>query len=419
MANLCATWRPVPPCARVTHIHARTTSMTVKAASRANFDDKDKDRLASASTYKIPTPNEMPLHIPLTHGQGPSYNFFEGRNLALELVRVTESAALRCSQWYGRGDKIAADQAAVDGMRAVLRHIKMKGTIVIGEGEKDEAPMLYNGEMVGDGSSPEVDVAVDPVDGTTMTASGGPGAVSVIAVAEKGAMFNPGPVVYMEKLVVPEEVHASHVHLDDPISQTIRTVAVAKKKAVEDVVVCILQRPRHEKIINEVRAAGARVKLIVDGDVAASLAVSKHGSGVDMVVGTGGSPEGVITACALRALGAHMQARLAPRDEEERKAAIVFHGSADRVDRVMHTADLCGGKELYFAATGVTDGEFLRGVHFHMGGASTHSMVVRNLSGTVRYMDTHHKWAKPSITNPRFQQQADILMSNEGEEDDK
>jgi len=312
------------------------------------------------------------------------------RNLALELVRVTEAAAMAAGRWMGRGDKEGADGAAVDAMRAVLGSVAMDGIVVIGEGEKDEAPMLFNGERVGDGSSPQVDVAVDPVEGTTPTALGRGGAIAVMAVSERGTMFDPGPCVYMEKLAVGPEA-AGAIDLRRPVADNIRAVAQSKGSSPRDVTAVILDRPRHASLIEEVRATGARIRLIADGDVAAALATAWPASGTDILLGIGGTPEGVIAAAALKCMGGEIQGRLWPRDESERQAAI---DAGYDLGAVLHTDDLVQGDNCFFAATGITDGELLQGVRYHAFGATTQSLVMRSKSGTIRKIDASHPLAK-------------------------
>jgi fructose-1,6-bisphosphatase II len=314
------------------------------------------------------------------------------RNLALELVRVTESAALASSRWVGRGDKIGADRAAVDAMRTVLSTITMDGIVVIGEGEKDEAPMLYNGERVGDGSNPNVDVAVDPIDGTSLTALGRANAISVIAVSERGSMFDPGPCFYMNKIAVGPDA-AGSIDITATPTQNLRWIAKAKRSSVRDLTVVILDRPRHADLIGEVRSTGARVKLISDGDIFGAIATGWPDAGVDVLLGTGGTPEGVIAAAALKCMGGEIQAVLWPRDDSERVAAIA---AGYDVDEVLTTDRLVKGDNAFFAATGITDGELLRGVRFTHGGASTQSLVMRSLSGTVRLVEARHRLDKLS-----------------------
>jgi fructose-1,6-bisphosphatase II len=312
------------------------------------------------------------------------------RNLALELVRVTESAALASSRWVGRGDKIGADGAAVDAMRTVLSTVTMDGIVVIGEGEKDEAPMLYNGEHVGDGSAPLVDVAVDPIDGTSLTAMGRPNAISVIAVSARGSMFDPGPCFYMRKIAVGPSAVGS-IDITATATQNLRWVAKAKGESVRDLTVVILDRPRHEDLIAEIRASGARVKLISDGDIFGAIATGWPEAGVDVLFGIGGTPEGVIAAAALKCMGGEIQAQLWPQTEEERALATA---QGYDVDAVLTTDDLVRGDDAFFAATGITDGELLRGVRFSPRGANTQSLVMRSRSGTVRLVDAHHRLDK-------------------------
>ncbi len=312
------------------------------------------------------------------------------RNLAMELVRVTEAAALAAARWLGRGDKDGADGAAVDAMRIVLGSVPMDGVVVIGEGEKDEAPMLYNGERIGDGTTPEADVAVDPIDGTTPTALGRGGALSVIAVSERGTMFNPGPCVYMEKLAVGPEA-AGKVSLEQSVAENLRAVAEAKGESVRDVTAVILDRPRHAELIEQVRSTGSRIRLITDGDVAGAIATAWTGSGADILFGIGGTPEGVIAAAALKCMGGELQGRLWPRDEAERRHAVEL---GYEVDRVLGLDDLVEGDNCFFAATGISDGELLRGVRYDAGGAITDSLVMRSKSGTVRRIDARHRLQK-------------------------
>jgi fructose-1,6-bisphosphatase II len=320
------------------------------------------------------------------------------RNLALELVRVTEAAAMAAGRKMGFGDKEAVDQAAVDAMRHVLGSVSMTGVVVIGEGEKDNAPMLYNGEEIGDGSPPEVDIAVDPVDGTTLTAKSMPNAVSVVALSDRGTMFDPGPVVYMEKLVVGPEA-ADAVDFEAPLSLNLRLVARAKGTHVGDLTVCILDRPRHEGLISQIRQAGARVKLITDGDVAGAIMAAREGTGVDLLVGIGGTPEGVITACALKCLDGAMYGRLWPRDDGERRAALE---AGYDLDKVLSIDDLVRGDNVFFAATGVTDGELLRGVRFQAHEVQTQSLSMRSVSGAVRLIDARHQLDRSNlVARPR------------------
>ncbi|MFM8944511.1 MAG: class II fructose-bisphosphatase [Actinomycetota bacterium] len=313
------------------------------------------------------------------------------RNLALELVRVTEAAALAAGRWIGRGDKHAADRAAVDAMRLMIDTVSMQGTVVIGEGEKDEAPMLFNGERVGDGTGAAVDVAVDPIDGTRLTSIGQPNAVSVIALAERGSMFFPGAAVYMEKIATgPRAAHA--IDITASPADNVRAVAAAKGGRPQDVVVVVLDRDRHAPLIDEIRAVGARVYLITDGDVAGAIAAATtERSGIDLLMGIGGTPEGVVAAAALKCLGGAIQGRLHPRSAEER-AALVAAGYDPA--RVLTTDDLVAGEDVFFAATGITDGSLLRGVRYDAAGATTWSMVMRSRSGTVRRVEAWHSFEK-------------------------
>ncbi len=305
------------------------------------------------------------------------------RNLALELVRVTEAAAMTSGRWMGRGDKNASDSAAVSAMRAVLNEVGMDGVVVIGEGEKDNAPMLFNGEKLGTGEPPLVDIAVDPIDGTRLLSNGGAGAIAVVALAGRGHMYQPC-TFYMNKIVVgPECVGA--IDIEAPPAANIRAVARAKGLPVSSVTVCILDRPRHEELIRKVRATGARIKLIGDGDVAGAVQTAMPNSGVDMLMGIGGTPEGVITAAAMRCLGGEIQGKLWARDDEEREKA-----GCD-LEITLDTDRLCGGDSVFFAATGITSGELLEGVRYIHQGAITHSLVMRSRSGTVRYIEAHHR----------------------------
>jgi fructose-1,6-bisphosphatase II len=312
------------------------------------------------------------------------------RNLALELVRVTEAAALVAGRWVGLGDKNRADGAAVAAMRSVISRVAMDGVVVIGEGEKDEAPMLFNGERVGDGSGPEVDVAVDPIDGTTLTAKGMDNAISVMAVSEKGTMYDPSAVFYMDKLVTGPEA-ADVVDIRLPIKENVRRVAKAKKKQLEDVTVIMLDRPRHEEMADQVREAGARLRFITDGDVAGGIAAAREESGVDLLLGIGGTPEGIITACAIKALGGVIQGKLWPKDDDERQGAI---DAGHDLDAVLATDDLVTGDNCFFVATGITSGELLRGVRYGSGTAVTNSLVMRSKSGTIRMIEAHHRLDK-------------------------
>ena len=313
------------------------------------------------------------------------------RNLALELVRVTEAAALAAAPLVGRGDKEAADQAAVDGMHYMLQSVQMDGVVVIGEGEKDEAPMLANGEHIGDGSLPQVDIAVDPLEGTTLAAHGMPSALAVIALSARGTMFDPGPCVYMEKMAGAPDI-ADLLDLDRPLGETVELVAERKGCAVGDVMVVVLDRPRHEAGIREIREAGARVRLIAHGDVSASLLAVTERSTVDLLWGIGGTPEGVISAAAVKCLGGQLLGRLWPRSESERKAAL---DAGYALERVLTRDDLIAGEDVFFSATGITDGDVLQGVRYpSAGGASTESLVMRTRSGTVRRIRATHDRAK-------------------------
>ncbi len=314
------------------------------------------------------------------------------RNLAMDLVRVTEAAALAAARWMGRGDKEGADGAAVHAMRIVLSTIPMDGVVVIGEGEKDNAPMLFNGERIGDGTPPRTDIAVDPIDGTTPTALGRGGALSVIAVSERGTMFNPGPCVYMEKLAVGPR-SAGMIDISRPPEENLRAVAKAKGTSVRDVTAVILDRPRHADLIAQVRATGARIRLITDGDVAGAIATAWPDSGVDILFGIGGTPEGVIAAAALKSMGGEIQGKLWPRDAAERQAAT---DAGYDLDALLTTDDLVQGDNCFFAATGITDGELLSGVRYNEAGATTQSLVMRSKSGTVRLIAARHPLHKLS-----------------------
>jgi len=312
------------------------------------------------------------------------------RNLALELVRVTEAAAMAAARWVGFGDKNGADGAAVNAMRQLVQSVSMHGVVVIGEGEKDDAPMLFNGEHIGDGSGPEVDVAVDPIDGTTLCAKGMPNALSVLAVSERGTMFDPSAVFYMEKLVTGPAA-ADVVDINAPIADNLAKIAKAKSERIEDLTVIILDRPRHEGLVTEIREAGARIKFITDGDVAGAVMAAREGTGIDLLVGIGGTPEGVITACAIKCMGGVIQGKLWPKDEEERRRAL---DAGHDLSRVLLTDDLVTGDNVFFVATGVTDGEMLEGVRFRGGTATTHSIVMRSKSGTIREVKSEQGLAK-------------------------
>jgi len=312
------------------------------------------------------------------------------RNLALDLVRVTEAAALAAGRWMGRGNKIAADQAAVDAMRLVLNTIEMDGVIVIGEGEKDEAPMLFNGERLGNGEPPLVDIAVDPIDGTSLTAGGRSGALSVVALAERGSMFSPGSIVYMDKIAVGLEARGV-IDINMPPVANLQAIARVKGRDVNDLTVMILDRPRHDDLIRVVREAGARIRLIADGDVSGAISTSIADTGIDVLMGIGGSPEAVIAAAALKCLGGEIQCKLWPRDDRERKYA-ADHGLD--VNKVLTIDDLVKGDNVFFAATGITRGELLEGVRYFGSGARTASVVMRSKSGTIRHIIATHRWDK-------------------------
>ena len=314
-------------------------------------------------------------------------DFQPGRNLALELVRVTEAAAIGAARWMGRADKNGADGAAVDGMRAALSDVHMDGVVVIGEGEKDEAPMLYNGERVGDGTPPQCDVAVDPIDGTTLVSLGRGNALAVIAVSNRGSMYDPGACVYMNKIAVGPSA-AGMIDIEASPTENLHRVADAKGEKVSDLSAVILDRPRHDDLIAEVREAGARIRLIPDGDVAGAISTAWPESGVDILFGIGGTPEGVISAAALKCMGGDMQGKLWPRDDAERAAAVA---DGYDLDAVLGIDELVAGDNCFFAATGVTNGDLLRGVDFHSWGISTQSLVMRSRSGTVRLINTRHR----------------------------
>jgi fructose-1,6-bisphosphatase II len=312
------------------------------------------------------------------------------RNLALELVRVTEAAAMAAGRWVGRGDKNGGDGAAVDAMRALIGTVSMQGVVVIGEGEKDEAPMLFNGEEVGDGTGAHCDVAVDPVDGTTLMSKGMPNSIAVIAVSERGTMFDPSAVFYMDKIACGPEA-AEVIDINAPVAENIKRVAKAKHGHPEDVTVCILDRPRHEQLVSQVRAAGARIRFISDGDVAGAISAARPGTGVDLLLGIGGTPEGIIAAAALRCMGGVMQAKLWPKDDAEREKAIA---AGHDLDRVLMTEDLVRGDDIFFCGTGITDGDLLRGVRYYADSVQTESIVMRSKSGTIRLVDSLHQLGK-------------------------
>jgi fructose-1,6-bisphosphatase II len=312
------------------------------------------------------------------------------RNLAMELVRVTEAAAMAASRWMGRGDKEGADGAAVEAMRIVLSSVPMDGVVVIGEGEKDNAPMLYNGERIGDGTPPQTDIAVDPIDGTTLTSLGRGGALAVIAVSERNTMFDPGPCVYMEKVAVGPRARGA-IDIRRSATENLEALSQAVGRPVRDLTAVILERDRHQDLIAEVRASGARIRLITDGDVAGAIATGWPGSGVDILFGIGGTPEGVLAAAALKCMGGEIQGRLWPRHDAERQAAL---DAGYDLEAVLCTDDLVRGNNCFFAATGITDGELLQGVRYHEFGAGTQSLVMRSKSGTLRKIEASHPLQK-------------------------
>jgi fructose-1,6-bisphosphatase II len=312
------------------------------------------------------------------------------RNLGMELVRVTEAAAMAAGRWVGRGDKNGADGVAVNAMRKLIGTVGMNGVVVIGEGEKDNAPMLFNGEHVGDGTGPECDVAVDPIDGTTLTAKGMNNAIAVMAVAPRGSMYDPSAVFYMEKLVTGPEA-ADVVDIRLPVKENIKRTARAKRSEPDDITVVLLDRPRHEQLADEIRATGARIKFITDGDVAGAIMAARPETGIDLLMGVGGTPEGIIAACAMKSIGGVIQGRLWPRDDEERQKAI---DAGHDLSAVLSTDDLVSADDVFFVATGITDGELMRGVHYRGGGATTHSLVMRSRSGTIRSIFSEHKFEK-------------------------
>ncbi|SDJ00961.1 fructose-1,6-bisphosphatase II [Frankineae bacterium MT45] len=336
---------------------------------------------ATAATHS--TPHGVPPELAVPR-QAPD------RNLALELVRVTEAAAMAAGRWVGRGDKNGGDGAAVDAMRALIGTVSMRGVVVIGEGEKDKAPMLYNGEEVGDGTGPLCDVAVDPVDGTTLMSKGMPNAIAVIAVAERGSMFDPSAVFYMDKIATGPEA-ADVIDITAPVAENIRRVAKAKHGRPEDVTVCILDRPRHARLVQEVRESGARIKFINDGDVAGAIAAARPGTGVDLLLGIGGTPEGIISAAALACMGGAIQAKLWPQDDDERQKAI---DAGHDLDKVLTTRELVTGDDIFFCATGVTDGDLIRGVSYYADAVQTESIVMRSKSGTIRTVSSLHQLGK-------------------------
>jgi fructose-1,6-bisphosphatase II len=312
------------------------------------------------------------------------------RNIAMELVRVTEAAAMSAARFLGRGDKNLVDESAVTAMRNVLGFVRMDGIVVIGEGEKDRAPMLYIGERIGDGSEPQVDIAVDPVDGTTLTARGLPGAISVVALSARGTMHCPRHFVYMNKIVTDAEAKDS-IDINAPVAENLKNVAIAKKKKVSELTVVVLDRPRHGQLLDDIRSAGARVKLISDGDVSASIDAALPETDVDVLMGVGGTPEGVLAAAAIRCIGGGMQCKAWPRNDEERQAAIA---RGEDIEKVYGTEDMINSDDVFFAATGVSSGDLLRGVRYFSGGAETQSIAMRGRSGTMRWIDARHNFEK-------------------------
>ena len=320
----------------------------------------------------------------------PSRPGIPDRNLALELVRVTEAAALASGRWVGRGKKNEGDGAAVDAMRTLINSVQMNGVVVIGEGEKDQAPMLFNGERVGTGEGAEVDIAVDPIDGTTLMAEGRPNAISVLAAAERGSMFDPSAVFYMKKIAVgPDAVGC--IDITAPVSHNIQAVAKAKGITPSDVTVVVLDRPRHAELIQDVRDSGAKVRLIRDGDVAGAVAAAQDTNSVDIMMGVGGTPEGIIAACAMKCMGGEIQGILAPKDAAEAEKA---QAAGHDLGKVLTTDDLVTSNNCFFVATGVPNGDMLRGVSYRANGATTRSLVMRSRSGTIRYIESVHKLAK-------------------------
>ncbi|GII29767.1 class II fructose-bisphosphatase [Planotetraspora mira] len=326
----------------------------------------------------------MSDHVPAALATG---EHAPDRNLALELVRVTEAAAMAAARWVGRGDKNGADGAAVNAMRQLINTVSMRGVVVIGEGEKDNAPMLFNGEEVGDGTGPECDVAVDPIDGTRLCALGMNNAISVIAVGERGSMYDPSAVFYMEKLVTGPEA-ADKVDIEAPVADNIKAVAKAKGAKPSDVTVVVLDRPRHEGIVKEIRETGARIRFITDGDVAGAIMAARAGTGVDLMLGVGGTPEGIVAACAMKCLGGVIQGKLWPRDAQERAKAL---DAGLDLGQVLTTDDLVRSDDVFFAASGITDGELMYGVRFKGGAAVTNSLVMRGRSGTIRKIESEHR----------------------------
>ena len=312
------------------------------------------------------------------------------RNIAMELVRVTEAAAMAAARYFGRGDKMLVDEAAVDAMRYVLGYIRMDGIVVIGEGEKDQAPMLYIGERIGDGSDLQVDIAVDPVDGTTLTARGLPGAISTVALSARGTMHCPRQFFYMNKIVTGPEAKDC-IDINASVAENLKNIAEAKKRRVAELTVVVLDRPRHEQLLSDIRSAGARIKLISDGDISASIDAALPEREIDVLMGIGGTPEAVLAAAALHCIGGGIQCKAWPRDDNERKAAVA---AGVDVDKVYKTNDLIDSDDVFFAATGVSSGELLKGVRYFSGGAQTQSLAMRGRSGTIRWIDSWHDFAR-------------------------
>jgi fructose-1,6-bisphosphatase II len=358
-----------------------------------------EDSVVTESQAMTPLPGQPAQHGAADQEPGQPDQHAPDRNLALELARVTEAAAMAAARWVGRGDKNGADGAAVNAMRQLINSVSMRGVVVIGEGEKDQAPMLYNGEQVGDGTGPSCDVAVDPIDGTRLTANGMPNAISVLAVSARGSMYDPSAVFYMSKLVTGPAA-ADAVNIEAPVSYNVNAAAKAKGVSAHDVTVVILDRPRHADLIAEVRASGARIKLITDGDVAGGIMAARDGTGVDLLLGIGGTPEGIITACAVKCLGGVIQGKLWPRDDAERQRAL---SAGHDLGRVLTTDDLVASDDAFFAATGITDGELIGGVRYRAGGATTHSLVMRARSGTIRRIESEHQlWKLRAYSSVNF-----------------
>ena len=357
------------------------------------------ENIEAESEAMTPLPGQPAQHGAVEQDPGQPDQHAPDRNLALELARVTEAAAMAAARWVGRGDKNGADGAAVNAMRQLINSVSMQGVVVIGEGEKDQAPMLYNGEQVGDGTGPSCDVAVDPIDGTRLAANGMPNAISVLAVSARGSMYDPSAVFYMSKLVTGPAA-ADAVNIEAPVSYNVNAAAKAKGGSPHDVTVVILDRPRHADLIAEVRASGARIKLITDGDVAGGIMAARDGTGVDLLLGIGGTPEGIITACAVKCLGGVIQGKLWPRDDAERQRAL---SAGHDLERILTTDDLVASDDAFFAATGITDGELIGGVRYRAGGATTQSLVMRARSGTIRRIESEHQlWKLRAYSSINF-----------------